>query len=99
MVELLENRAQHLVQGNYNGYTVESIEADIQDLLDQLATANATLRNITLDSSSVQPLQYILSEVRIYNTFAHALHVYILQNVPSFKMVLHVLYFRPKSTV
>ena len=62
-MDILENRARLLVILNYNGYTVESIEADVQGLLDQLAAANSTLQSITLEGSSVQQLQDSLSEV------------------------------------
>ena len=62
-VGVLENRVQLLIELNYNGYTVESIMADVQDLLDQLAAANATLQTITPLSSEVEELENTLEEV------------------------------------
>lgn len=63
MVAVLQRRANFLVDEYYNGYTVESIEADVQGLLDELATTNSSLQTISLDSSSVQELQHVLQEV------------------------------------
>ena len=65
MIAILERQATSLIDDNYNGYTVEIIEADIQRLLDQLANASATLQSITLESSNVQQLQQTLLEVYI----------------------------------
>ena len=64
-VAILQNRAVSLVDGYYNGYTVESIEAHVQALLGQLASTNATLHAISLSPSSIQQLEDILSEVCI----------------------------------
>lgn len=63
MVAILQRRASFLVDEYYNGYTVESIEADVQELLDQLASTNASLQTITLDPSSLQQLQDLLQAV------------------------------------
>lgn len=62
-VGVLENRVQLLIELNYNGYTVESIMADVQELLDQLATANTTLQSITPPTSEVEELESVLEEV------------------------------------
>ena len=64
MVAVLQRRADFLVEEYYNGYTVESIQADVQSLLQDLSNTNSTLQTITLDVSSVQALQDILLEVR-----------------------------------
>lgn len=62
-IEILADRARLLLEANYNGFTIESIEADIQDLLDQLASVNTTLQSITPDNSSIQLLEDIYSKV------------------------------------
>ena len=68
MVDVLQRRANFLVDGYYNGYTVETIEADVQQLLAQLSATNTTLQGISLGTDSILQLQNILSEVH---------HVYI----------------------
>lgn len=65
MIAVLERQATSLIDDNYDGYTVERIEADLQSLLNQLANASAALQSITLESSSAQQLQQTLSEVML----------------------------------
>ena len=63
MVTVLQRRANFLVDEYYNGYTVESIQADVQSLIEELANTNSSLQTITLNASSVQELQDTLQEV------------------------------------
>ena len=65
MIAVLERRATTLINDNYNGYTVERIEADIQGLLNHLANASATLQSITPYNNSIQQLQHIFLEVLV----------------------------------
>ena len=63
MVAVLQRRAEFLVEEYYNGYIVESIEADVEGLLQDLASINSSLQSITLDISTALTLQNILLEV------------------------------------
>ena len=63
MVTVLQRRANFLVDKYYNGYTVESIQADVQGLIEELASTNSSLQIVTLNVSSVQELQDTLQEV------------------------------------
>ena len=63
MVAVLARRADSILNENYNGHTVESIQADVQGLLEELAATNSSLQSITLNGSHVTVLQDTLQEV------------------------------------